>query len=121
LATVLLISRDRRVRDALGRLLRDRSHTLSVHVRYGTPTPDWLWWASDVAFFDLAADSETGLATVGLAAVRAPARAIAVIDRGGHPRALDRLAAAVRLGVAESMRKPVDRLDAEALFERLHL
>ena len=109
------------MRAALGRLLQDRGHTLSVQPCYGTPALDWLAWAWDVAFFDLSADGETGLATVGLTTERAPARLIAVIDRGGHPKALDRLAEAVRLGVEEFMSKPIDRLDTEALLERLHL
>lgn len=121
MATVLLISRDRRVRDAIGRLLRGRGHKLRVHPCFDTPARDWLGCAWDVAFFDLSADGATGLATVGLTAARMPTRLIAVIDRGGRPPGLDRMAEGVRRGAEEFMSKPIDRLDAEALLERLHL
>ncbi len=120
-AQVLLISRDGRLRDALGRLLRGRGHRLSVQACFAGPSPPWLAQAWDAAFFDLSEDGNQGLATVALAHQHRPSLPITAIDKGGNTRGLDRLAQAVTLGAEEFMRKPIDRDDAQALLERLHL
>jgi DNA-binding NtrC family response regulator len=120
-AKVLLISRDGRVREALGRLIRGRGHQLSLRPRFAGPIPPWLGQSWDAAFFDLSADGNQGLAAVALARQREPSLPITAIDRGGNSQGLDRLAQAVTLGAEEFMRKPIDRHDAEALLDRLHL
>ena len=120
-ANVLLISRDGRVREALGRLIRRRGHRLSVRPGFAGSTASWLGQAWDAVFFDLSKDGNQGLATVALARQRTPSLPITAIDRGGDSPGLDRLARAVTLGAEEFMRKPIDRDDAEALLDRLHL
>ena len=71
-AKVLLISRDGRLREALGRLLRRRGHRLNVRPCFAGSTPSWLGQAWDAVFFDLSTDGNQGLATVALARQRTP-------------------------------------------------
>jgi len=121
MAKILLVSRDGAVRDALRSLLRRRGHEITARSTFGAtgwPRAATEW---DAAFLDLAEEGDDGLAMVARAREYEPAMRITVLDEGGDSPGLHRLARAVALGAEEFVRKPIDRLDADAVLDRLGL
>lgn len=121
MAKILLVSRDGAVRGALRNLLRRRGHELTARstiAATGWPESPSAW---DAAFVDLTEEGDDGLAMVARARELEPAMRITVLDQGGDSPGLHRLACAVALGAQEFVRKPIDRLDADAVLDRLGL
>ena len=121
MARVLLVSPDAAVRDALRSLLRRRGHELTARSTFAAT--DWprLPTAWHAAFLDLTEGGDDGLAMVARARELEPAMRITVLDEGGDSPGLHRMACAVALGAEEFVRKPIDRLDADAVLDRLGL
>ena len=121
MARILVVSPDEAVRKALMRLVRRRGHDRCVALSFTHQVETRAGESWDAAFIDVSAGCSEGLAAVSIARQSDPSMPIAAIDSGGNTEGLDRLARAVRLGAVEFMRMPIDRLDAEALMERLSL
>jgi DNA-binding NtrC family response regulator len=121
MAKILLVSADGEVEDALRRLLQSRGHDLTARSTFAAINRAGAGGEWDAAFLDLSVDGDAGLSVVAQAQGRAPTMRITVLDEGGDSPGLDRLASAIALGAEEFVRKPIDRLDADAVLDRLGL